>query len=83
MEILFSLAGSQNTVRLLAQASRIGDRYRLEIPEVELYPALDHLRDSGAKILSVAQVKPSLEEYFMHLVSADRAQAAAVEVSGK
>jgi hypothetical protein len=33
--------------------------------------------------LSVAQVKPSLEEYFMHLVEADRAQASAVEVSAK
>ena len=32
---------------------------------------------AGAKILSVTQVKPSLEEYFMHLVEADRAQAAA------
>jgi ABC-2 type transport system ATP-binding protein len=83
MEILFSLPGTQHTVRLLEHATRIGDRYRLEIPEVELYPALEQLRDAGAKILSVAQVKPSLEEYFMHLVAADRAQAPAVEVSGK
>jgi hypothetical protein len=28
-------------------------------------------------------VKPSLEEYFMHLMAADRAQAAAVEVRAK
>jgi len=28
-------------------------------------------------------MKASLEEYFMHLVAADRAQAAAVEVHGK
>jgi len=28
-------------------------------------------------------VKATLEEYFMDLVEADRAQAAAVEVSGK
>src|SRR6202041_2826246 len=54
MEILFSLAGTQNTVRLLAHAARTGDRYRLELPEAELYPALDQLRDAGAKILSVA-----------------------------
>jgi len=27
--------------------------------------------------------KPSLEEYFMHLVEADRAQGAAVEVSDR
>jgi hypothetical protein len=31
----------------------------------------------------VAQVKATLEEYFMHLIEADRAQGAAVEVSGK
>jgi hypothetical protein len=31
----------------------------------------------------VAQVKATLEEFFMNLVEADRAQAAAVEVSGK
>jgi preprotein translocase subunit Sss1 len=55
----------------------------LQIAEQELYAALAQLREAGAKILSVAQVKPSLEEYFMHLVAADRAQAAAVEVTGK
>ncbi len=52
-------------------------------PKQDLYAALDQLRNAGAKILFVAQVKPSLEEYFMHLVAADRAQAAAVEVTGK
>ncbi|MBA0084333.1 MAG: hypothetical protein HRJ53_04990, partial [Acidobacteria bacterium Pan2503] len=49
----------------------------------ELYEAIDQLRAAGAKILSVAQVRATLEEFFMHLVEADRAQAAAVEVSGK
>jgi hypothetical protein len=44
---------------------------------------MEQLRAAGAKILSVTQVKPSLEEYFMRLVEADRAQAAAVEVSAK
>jgi hypothetical protein len=34
------------------------------------------LRAANAKILSVTQVKPSLEEYFMHVVEAERAQAA-------
>jgi ABC-2 type transport system ATP-binding protein len=84
MEILFSLAASGTAVPpLLASATRTGDRYRLQVPEAGLYAALDQLRDSGGKILSVSQVKPSLEEYFMHLVAADRAQAAAVEVTGK
>jgi hypothetical protein len=31
----------------------------------------------------VSQVKATLEEFFMNLVQADRAQASAVEVSGK
>jgi len=88
MEILFSLAsavveGAATNLPLLAKATRTGERYRLEVAEDDLYAALGQLRDAGAKILSVAQVKPSLEEYFMHLVAADRAQAAAVEVSGK
>ena len=84
MEILFTLAGvEQSKWPLLATATRTGDRYRLQVAEQDLYPALEQLRNAGAKILFVAQVKPSLEEYFMHLVAADRAQAAAVEVSGK
>src|SRR5271163_1299467 len=84
MEILFALPSlGQNSSPLLAKATRTGDRYHFQVPEQDLYAALDQLRNAGAKILSVAQVKPSLEEYFMHLVAADRAQAAAVEVTGK
>lgn len=81
-EILFELAGP-SAAPLLAKATRTGDRYRLQVPEAELYEAIDQLRAAGAKILSVAQVRATLEEFFMHLVEADRAQAAAVEVSGK
>ena len=81
-EILFELAGPA-AAPLLAKATRTGDRYRLQLPEAELYDAIDQLRAAGAKILSVAQVKATLEEFFMDLVEADRAQAAAVEVSGK
>jgi hypothetical protein len=67
----------------LGKATRAGNRYRLQVAEGELYGALEQLRAAEAKILSVAQLKPTLEEYFMHLVDAGRAQAAAVEVSGK
>jgi ABC-2 type transport system ATP-binding protein len=81
-EILFELKG-QSSAPLLAKATRTGDRYRLQVPEEELYGAIDQLRAAGAKILSVAQVRATLEEFFMNLVEADRAQAAAVEVSGK
>jgi len=83
-EILFELTPSTITnIPLLAEATRTGDRYRLQVDEAKLYPAIEQLRGISAKILSVAQLKPSLEEYFMHLVETDRAQAMAVEVHGK
>jgi ABC-2 type transport system ATP-binding protein len=84
MEILFELPGSEpSAAAVIGKATKTGDRYRLQVPEEELYAALEQLRGARAKILSVAQVKASLEEYFMNLIEADRAQAAAVEVSGK
>jgi ABC-2 type transport system ATP-binding protein len=84
MEVLFELVPhGPNAAGLLNKATRTGDRFRLHVAEDELYGAIDQLRSAGARILSVVQVKPSLEEYFMHLVEAGRAQASAVEVSGK
>jgi len=84
MEILFELPGGGSSASaVVVKATKTGDRYRLQVPEEDLYAAVDQLRGAGAKILSVAQVKASLEEYFMHLIEADRAQAAAVEVSEK
>jgi len=84
MEILFELPGSASSAAaVLARATRTGDRYRLEVSEERLYAAVEQLRGVGAKILSVAQIKASLEEYFMNLMEADRAQAAAIEVSGR
>src|ERR1700730_5322596 len=82
MEILFELKGASNAP-LLAKATKTGDYYRLQVAEGELYAAIEQLRGAGARILSVTQVKATLEEFFMNLVEADRAQAAAVEVSGK
>jgi len=82
MEILFEVAEGKN-LPLLAKATRTGERYRVEMPEEELYGAIEQLRAAGARILSVAQIKPTLEDFFMNLVEADRAQANAVEVSGK
>jgi ABC-2 type transport system ATP-binding protein len=83
MEILFELAAARKKSALLEKATRTGERYRVQLPEAELYAALDELKSVGARILSVAQLKPTLEEFFMNLVDADRAQANAVEVSGK
>jgi ABC-2 type transport system ATP-binding protein len=84
MEILFELpGGGANAAAIIPRATRTGDRYRLQVSEEEMFAALEQLRGAGAKILSVAEIKASLEEYFMNLIEADRAQAAAVEVSGK
>jgi hypothetical protein len=55
----------------------------MQVPEANLYATMQQLCGVGAKIVAVTQVKATLEEYFMHLVEADRAQAPAVEVSGK
>jgi ABC-2 type transport system ATP-binding protein len=83
MEILFELDEGSRSFPLLAKVTKTGERYRVQLPEAELYAALDELKAAGARILSVAQLKPTLEEFFMNLVDADRAQASAVEVSGQ
>jgi ABC-2 type transport system ATP-binding protein len=84
MEVLFEYAGAAGGLQpLLSKATQTGKRYRMQVPEADLYPTLQQLGSAGAKVLSVTQVKSTLEEYFMHLVEADRAQAPAVEVSGK
>jgi ABC-2 type transport system ATP-binding protein len=84
MEILFELAAPEGKAgALAAKATRTGDRYRLQVKEEELFAALEQVRAAGGKILLVTQVKASLEEYFMNLVDADRAQASAIEVSAQ
>jgi ABC-2 type transport system ATP-binding protein len=84
MEILFEYtAAVAGLDGLLSKAKQLGKRYQLQVPEGDLYATLQQLGSAGATILSVVQVKATLEEYFMHLVEADRAQASAVEVSGK
>jgi len=84
MEILFECTASATGLDgLLSKAKQLGKRYQLQVPEADLYATLQKLGGAGATILSVTQVKATLEEYFMHLVAADRAQAPAVEVSGK
>ncbi len=85
MEVLFELSRELPAIAnpLLQKASRTGNRFRLEVPEEELYSVMEKLRGAGARILSVTQLKPTLEDYFLHLIAADQAQASAVEVSGK
>jgi ABC-2 type transport system ATP-binding protein len=84
MEIVFELpesAGANDAFR--AKFKRTGTNYRASVSDAEVYKTLDELRAAGARILSVTQIKPTLEDYFMELVGKDRAQAAAIEVSGK
>jgi ABC-2 type transport system ATP-binding protein len=84
MEILFELTNNTGAAAaLVSRSTRTGNRYRMRTEEQELYAVIEQLRNAGAKILSVTEVKATLEEYFLHLVEADRAQAAAVEVYGK
>jgi ABC-2 type transport system ATP-binding protein len=83
VEILFQLATDGKKPVLLEKATQTGEYYCLQLPEEQLYGALEELKVAGARILSVAHLKPTLEEFFMNLVDADRAQATAVEVYGK
>jgi ABC-2 type transport system ATP-binding protein len=84
MEILFELAeGVALPEKVRAQVTKSGAGYRMSISESELYAVMEELRAAGARITSLAQIKPTLEDFFMELVGQDRAQAAAVEVSGK
>ena len=85
VEVLFEFVGEPPAAvsSLFRKATRAGERFRLEVPEEELYKTLEELRGASARILSVTQLKPTLEDYFLHLVAADRAQAAAVEIYGK
>jgi len=84
MEILFEVDGADGrSAAVRARATQSGSCFALRVPEDSVYAALEELRAAGAKIASVAQIKPTLEEYFLHLVAKDRAQAAAIEVSEK
>ena len=69
MEILFEARpGSALPDKLTEQATHTGDRYRIEMPEAEVYSTLDELKRSQARILSVTPLRPSLEDYFLNLV---------------
>ena len=84
MEIVFEIAeGSAQTAKIFAKATKSGAAYRLSVDESELYAAMEELRATGAKLISVTQIKPTLEDFFMEMVGKDQTQAATIEVSGK
>ncbi len=69
MEILFEPVENQPLPSNLAQhATPVGGRYRMEVPEAELYRTINDLRSCSARILSVSPVRPTLEDYFLGLV---------------
>jgi hypothetical protein len=81
MEILFEAReGVALPRRLLDGATRLGGRYRIEVPETDLYTTLDQLRSCEARILSVSAIRPTLEDYFFRLVDREKPQSHAVEV---
>ncbi len=47
----------------------VGDRWRLQIPEAELMPTLRAIDAAGGRIVSVQQVRQSLEDYFFREVT--------------
>lgn len=81
MEILFEAReGHALAPHLAERAARTGRRCRLEVPEPELYGVLEELRECQARILSVTQLRPTLEDYFFRLVGQEKGVSHAVEV---
>jgi len=88
MEIVFQLGREedksvpQKPDGFVAKAAKSGAGYQIGVAENEFYGAIEELGAAGAKIVSVTQIRPTLEDFFMELVGKDQAQAA-IEVSGK
>jgi ABC-2 type transport system ATP-binding protein len=80
MEIHFELpAGGALPASLANHATPTGLIYRIEVPEAQLYHTVEQLRGAGARILSVAQLKPTLEDYFFRLVGREKGPAYAID----
>ena len=84
MEILFEERGKcPLPSKLKEKATTIGGRYRMEVSEAELYPALAQLESCNARILSISPVRPTLEDYFLRLVGREETVAPEVEVNSR
>jgi len=68
---------------LAERAVHLGGRYRIEVPEGEVYATLDQLRSCEARILSVTPVRPTLEDYFLRLVGREKSHTPAAEVMAR
>ena len=84
MEILFELGDGQALPRSFADRATVtGRRCRIEVPEAELYPVIEELRRSQARILSVSPLRPTLEDYFFGLVGRGKTASHGVEVNAR
>lgn len=82
MEIIFEVAEGTALPRKIADvATRLGTRYRLDVPEADFYATMEQLRNCEARVLAVAAIRPTLEDYFFRLVEREKAQAPAEEVT--
>jgi len=82
LEIVFELAeGGALPETICVKTARSGSGYRMSVTENELHAAFAELRSAGARIVSVTQIKPTLEDFFMELVGKEDARAAAIEVN--
>ena len=81
MEVLFELKpGVAVPAGLAAKATNTGNRYRVEVPEADLYAAVEQLKLANAKILSVTPLRASLEDYFFKLVGKGQYAPHSIEV---
>jgi ABC-2 type transport system ATP-binding protein len=84
MEVLFeALDGGPLPPKLAERATKTGARYRIELPEAELYATLEMLRASQARILSVQPLRPTLEDYFFGLLDREKGASHAIEVDAR
>jgi ABC-2 type transport system ATP-binding protein len=81
MEILFELREGRALPVELAEATKIGGRTRITVPEEQLYATLEQLRGCEARLLSVSPVHPTLEDYFFQLVGASSAPRGIEEIT--
>ena len=81
MEITFDGVCALAAVRALdptIECRAVGESARAVVPEARLNDAIDAIRNSGARLVSVTPVHGTLEEYFLHKI--DQPAASQVEV---
>jgi hypothetical protein len=82
LEVLASGVQDADLQRLgLAEGARhaMGERWRLEVPVGRLGEAVQALERCGGRILSVAPVRQSLEDYFFQEMTPEEQQAGSLE----